>query len=450
MGNSLKLRLRTANLQGGGALEPSIATGELIPASYFGMHINRLANTTIWGDYDQNATTNYKQVPYPNIGIGTVRLWDSDGCSWRNIHRTRTTFVWDRLDNAVQIANTAGAKIIYTLGCGPDWATTQVGQKAGLYVGYNPHPPADIQYWIEWCTAVSTRYKGLGITYEIWNEVNDQTFGVGNVGSGFSGSITKLVELAKVAKETISAIDGTAKIMSPNFTTEDGIISSTIGGMCLDNYLAAGGGQYADIISIHGYNTLYPWRYPEGIYQHGTRIKQVLTKYNLTSPIWDTEWGFGRWVSEDGTTHMFPDSMSEQHGADYITRMVLVNWCSGLRLFCFYGLDASTSYATIKMIDVATPNVLLLPAMAYKYLSDLLVGGYVSGFQEMVDSSGKMYYKVNITTNDGRFGKVLWAPGYTTASIHPTNIVQITDNVGNIVPITETVVITKSPKFLYY
>lgn len=448
MSSLLKLRLRTASLTGGSGIGNSGASGDVVTSDYFGMHIGRLPSSTIWGDYDHNALVNYVQSPYPNISIGTIRLWDSDGCNWRNIHRSRYTFVWDRLDNAINLATQNNAKIIYTLGCGPDWATTQNGQMAGLYVGYNPHPPSDMQYWIEWCTAVATRYKGKGICYEIWNEVNDQSYGTGQVGSGFYGSVTTLAQLAQLAKQTISAIDTSATFLSPNFVGEEGIISNTQGAVCLDSYLATGAAQYSDYISIHGYNTLAPWQWPEGVISLGNRCKQVLQSHNVSLPLWDTEWGFGRWLDSNGTSYVYPNSMTEQYGSDFVTRMILLNWCAGFRKFCFYGFDASLSYATIKMIDPPSPTILLKPAFAFKFLHDLLVGGNISGYQEMVDSSGHSYYKINITTSDGSYGRVYWTPGYNTATIDTSSSTKVMNNIGDEISKSSSTVLTRSPIFV--
>ena len=450
MASPFKLRLRTANATGGGVINGGGA-GKRIPATYFGIHVGALAPTTIWGDYDANAKNNYKQVPIPELKQGLIRLWDSNGCSWRNIERTRHVFSWDRLDNAITLAKAAGLKIIYTLGCGPDWATTLPGQKAGLYVGYNPHPPSDIQYWIDWCTAVATRYKNSGIVYEIWNEVNDQTYGPTEVGSGYAGTLAKLLELARVAKETIKAIDPTAKFTTPNFTTDEGMISAVEGKLSLDTYLAAGGGAYADIISIHGYNTSAPWMWPEGVITHGKRIHDIFKSHNLDSmPVWNTEWGYGQWVDEAGVFHKHPEAMTEDHATDYITRMVLLSWCAGFELFGFYGHDASTSYATIKFIEPSNPTVLLKPALAYKHLAELLTGGMVSGFRVAVDGTGQSYYVVSFTTADNRVGRIMWTPGYSTATLPVGTFKEFRNALGEIQNITTTINLTKRPLFCFY
>jgi hypothetical protein len=406
--------MRTAGVSGGGGTGGGIGGGfgEPITAASMGMHIGWLAPTTIWGDYDAGATAAYHQVPVPSIGIGTLRLWDSDGCTWRNIERTHGVFSWSRLDNAVALAEAAGAEIVYTLGCGPDWATTNPGQMAGLYVGYNPWPPSDNAYWTAWCTAVGTRYAGKGIKYEIWNEVNDQVAGAGVVGSGFMGTVAQLVTLAALAKAAISAVDPTAQFLTPNFVGEDGIVSIP-GAVTLDAYLAAGGAAHADIVSVHGYNTLAPWPKPEGMMTMAKRVKDTCAAHGVALPIWNTEWGYGQWVdstgdfrSEPGSTP-YPDVMSDQMGADYITRMLILSWCGGFQRFFFYGLDAVRSYATIVMVNPtsgAAAATVLLAGDAYSYFADLMVGGYLSGLQKKASPTATSYYSATFTAGDGRRG----------------------------------------------
>lgn len=453
MASGLNLKLKTVafdNIPTDVILNSS-ASGKKITKEVFGMHNGHIVETTIWGEYSQSARDNYVQIPLPdNMNLGSFRLWDCDGCSWRNINRSNGTYVWTRLDYVIGKCIEKGLSMIYTLGCGPDWATTLVGQKAGLYVGYNPHPPKTDQIWIDWCTAIATRYKGLGITYEIWNEVNDQSYGAEHVGSGFVGSISTLKNLAKLAYQTIKAIDSTAKIMTPNFVGESGLVAESEGKMCLDDYLGADTAQYADIISVHGYNTLSPWTYPEGVIEYGKRVKQILKKYNLNLPVWNTEWGFGRWTDSTGTMYSHPNSMSDIGGSDYVTRMILLSWCAGFDRFYFYGYDAHFSYSTILFLNTTSkPYTQLRPAFAYQYLSSLLIGGYCSGFQKLTDASKNAYYKVNITTADGKSGKVLWTPGWLSAVVDTSSASAVNDNIGTSIAKSTTTSLSHSPIFVW-
>jgi hypothetical protein len=271
------------------------------------MHIQNLSSTTIWGDYDVNASNNYHQVPVPSMGLGSIRLWDSNGCSWRNIERTQGVYSWERLDNAVNLAIANNLDIIFTLGCGPDWATVSPGIFAGLYVGYNPHKPINNTVWNNWCAAVATRYLGKIKYYEIWNEVNDKDSAV--VGSGFTGTVADIVNLTQQASQTIKAIDPTVKILSPNFVGELGIVNPLSTEVTLERFLELDGDDYCDIISIHGYNSMPTWTRPEGMIGYGNLCKTTLARFNVTKPLWNTEWGWGQWRDATGSFHPRPGSL---------------------------------------------------------------------------------------------------------------------------------------------
>lgn len=461
MASPIKLKLRTAGLNGGSlgtGSGLSIGGGPVITRESMGMHIGRIAPTTIWGDYSATAAENYHQIPFPDMGIGSVRLWDSDGCSWRNIERSQGVFTWDRLDYAVAQAELHGAKIVITLGCGPDWATTNPGQMPGLYVGYNPWPPSSNAYWTNWCAAVATRYAGKGIAYETWNEVNDQVSGPGVSGSGYIGSAESLVTLSQLARSTISAIDSTAIFLTPNFVNQDGITGGPSITVSLDAYLAAGGGAYADVVSVHVYNTCAPWPHPEGAITMAKRVRDTCAKYGVDLPLWNTEWGYGQWVDSSGAfksapgSSPYPYAMPPQMGADYITRMLILSWTGGFERMFFYGLDASHSYATIVMVDPTSDigaATLQTPALAYKAYADMFVGGRISALRQLV-SSGSAYYRASVSSPVHGDGYVYWCDDYKTASVDVSGCRKVVDNLGAVSVAVSTLAVSSSPKFIFF
>lgn len=453
----LALRLKTAGLQGSGnGLGAGIGGGggKRITRQAFGMHIGNLPPTTIWGDYSQTANDNYNQVPIPDIGIGAIRLWDSNGCTWRNIERSQGVFSWGRLDNALALADARGLDIVFTLGSGPDWATVQPGQFAGLYVGYNPHMPINDTVWINWCAAIANRLIGRGVKYEIWNEVNDQSYGSGHVGSGFVGTTADLVHLTQLAQQTIMAIDPSAKILSANFVGQDGIQNPVADSVTLDAYLAAGGADYCDIISVHAYNTLPIWTRPEGAIEMGKRVFDALAKYNVTKPVWNTEWGYGLWRDESGAFQTYPgNQMPDNIAQMYITRMLILSWCAGFDRCYFYALDGVQSYSSIVFVNPSTAlGAITVQAagIAYKYFSDLMTNGYLSDLQPLT-AGGKLYYSANFTLANRRRGVIYWCDNYDTAVIPIPGAKSGTDNIGNIIDVSSgALTVTGTPKFIYY
>ena len=86
---------------------------------------------------------------------------------------------------------------------------------------------------------------------------------------------------------------------------------------------------------------------------------------------------------------------------------------------------------------------------AYQYLSSLLIGGYCSGFQKMTDASKNAYYKVNITTADGKSGKVLWRPSWLSATIDTTSSSGVNDNIGTSIAKSVSTTLSHSPIFVW-
>ena len=115
-------------------------------------------------------------VPWPAVGFGTLRLWDDlQGTTWAELEPAKGVWNWALLDNFVEAAEEHGVSdILLTLGQTPGWASSSPDTASGLFVlsAGAPAPPADIQDWRDYVTAVAQRYKGRIRYYEIWNEPN--------------------------------------------------------------------------------------------------------------------------------------------------------------------------------------------------------------------------------------------------------------------------------------
>jgi hypothetical protein len=462
MGAPARIRMRAGGISSGGGGSggggSSGGAGDVISPDFFGIHIGHLPTMTIYADYSATARANYRQTPWPDISIGTLRLWDADGCTWRNIERSRGVYVWDRLDYYLAQAKAHGAKIIFTLGSGPDWATTQQGQYAGLYVGYNPHPPVLDADWTDWCTSVATRILNAGFPgapYEIWNEVNDNSYGAEAVGTGYTGTTERLVQLAALARTAIHAVDPSAVILTANFTGLDGILGAGASDphVTLDKYIAAGGLAYADAVSIHGYNAAAPWTRPEGAINHAAIIAGLLKSAGSTLPVWNTEWGWGEWRDSTGAFRSgaqgtpAPDPMPDSLSASYLTRMLLLSWLVGWRKHCQYAFDAF-DYNSLLMAERTAPGTLKPAALAYRFVQSLLVGGYLSNLTKAV-TSGSEYYRALFTTGDGRTGVVLWCDDYTTLNVTVPGAVEVRSNTGAAIALTSTIAVSGSPVFVF-
>ncbi|MFZ0744924.1 MAG: chitobiase/beta-hexosaminidase C-terminal domain-containing protein [Terracidiphilus sp.] len=105
-----------AAVPGGPSSPVTSATYTIVPPStpikppntsstFFGMNIDYLLNGT----------------PWPDLPIGTIRLWDT-GTKWANLNQAPGTFQWTNLDAQINMARANNSERLYTFGGVPPWA----------------------------------------------------------------------------------------------------------------------------------------------------------------------------------------------------------------------------------------------------------------------------------------------------------------------------------------
>jgi hypothetical protein len=212
------------------------------------------------------------------------------------------------------------------LGLTPAWASARPDEPSGYRPG-NAAEPRDIAAWRNYVRIVATRYKGRIRAYELWNEVNIKHF--------YSGTPEKLVELARVAYETLKEVDPEIIVVSPSVVGAGGHLK------WLDDYLAKGGGQYADVISYHFY---VPKDAPEAMLPLIRQVQAIMRKHKQDhKPLWNTETGW--WIANtDGTPEDAGIAsnwkrLAPSEGAAYVTRALVVGKWAGLDRFYWYAWD---------------------------------------------------------------------------------------------------------------
>ena len=105
---------------------------------------------------------------------------------------------------------------------------------------------------------------------------------------------SRWLELAARAYPIIKSIDPSAIVTTPAVSSSGWPLSHDA---WLDQYLAAGGGKFADVIAWHGYagRNDRPALPPEGLSEQIKALRNVLAKHGLSQlPIWNTEGGWGK------------------------------------------------------------------------------------------------------------------------------------------------------------
>ena len=254
---------------------------------------------------------------WPAVPFASVR---PAGVSWGALEPSKGQYDWHSLDSWVAQSQLHHVNLDYVFVNTPAWASTRpnepcIGKKMGCAA---PPNPADLE---EFVTTLVTRYKGKISSYELWNEPN---------GSGFwTGTPKQMAELAARIYPLIKSIDPAAIVTTPAVSSSGWPLSHD---QWLDQYLAAGGGKYADVVAWHGYagRNDRPALPPEGLVQQIQVLRAVLARHHLTQlPIWNTEGGWGK-------NAQLPD---QDEQAAFLVKWFMINFTYGIARAYWYQWD---------------------------------------------------------------------------------------------------------------
>lgn len=290
-----------------------------VQREYFGMHIHRTVEPQPW------LSKGGRLTPWPTVKFGSWRLWDAY-VAWPNLEPEKGQWKFATLDKYVAMANLAKVDVLLPLGLSPAWASARPGEPSSYQPG-NAAEPLNMDDWRDYVRTVATRYKGRIHAYELWNEVNLKGF--------YSGSPEKLIQMARIAYVTLKEIDPDVIVVSPSVTG---------GGRnpeWLNNYLAIGGGQYADVIAYHFY---VPQKSPEAMLPVIRQVQQIMRNHGQgNKPLWNTETG---WRIENkpmtpriGAAGSDWLDLDDRESAAYVARALILGWSAGLSRFYWYAWD---------------------------------------------------------------------------------------------------------------
>jgi hypothetical protein len=320
-----------------------------VPWTYFGLHIHRLVHPQPWLPNGDRVTS------WPEVKFGSWRLWDAY-VAWPNLEPEKGKWNFSTLDKYVAMAGMNGVDLLLPLGLTPGWASARPREPSAYRPG-NAAEPANMEDWRNYVHRVATRYKGRIRRYELWNEVNYPRF--------YSGSQEKLIEMARIAYETIKAIDPEAIVVSPSVTGSGRHLR------WFETYLAKGGGLYADVIGYHFY---VPKDAPEAMLPLIREVQAIMRKYGQANkPLWNTEtgWWIANRIDTARTGAVNPDwrKLDEQLAAAYVARALILARSAGVDRFYWYAWDN----VDMGLIEPAT-QVLKPAAKAYDTVASWLIG----------------------------------------------------------------------------
>lgn len=346
-------------------------TPKVIDRRFFGMHIHRSVDGTRW----------------PNVPFGSWRLWDAH-VTWADLQAVQKSWDFRRLDQYVNLSQAHDVELLLTLGMTPQWASSRANVRVRGFEAYGTGaqaPPRQMEYWREYIRVVASRYRGRIRFYEVWNEPDQPGF--------FSGTPQQMVALSKAAYEILKSVDGNNVVVSPSVKCDQS------GLVWLQEFLAAGGASYADVLGAHFY--VMPLG-PEAMVGQIDRVKTLMRSYSIDKPLWNTEAGWGP-----------PSSFcSEDEQATFVIRTFLLNAAAGIKRVYWYAWD-NANWVTLRLTDPVT-GAPRPAAIAYAQLSQWLIGARI----EQCKTEGPDNWSCGIKGANGEHWRILWS----NAPIVPSKI----------------------------
>jgi hypothetical protein len=299
-----------------------------VQPSFFGMHINKLSSMPL------------------DAPVGGIRLWDT-ATNWFQLCPSSdfSQCDWRHLDEWLAAAKNNGvSEVLYTFGKSPAWVSSDPRGDCG---GARPgvcYPPRDItadgggtdeafrqfvEALVEHNQRLDARTHAKIKFWGICNEPTAKFF--------WRGSTAQLVRMAKDAAEIIKKADPAALMLTPEPAANSRNSATDAALRWLNDYLARGGGNYADVVAFHVYaNAVGDHPVPEDVLSSIHRMKAELARHPEVAgkPLWITEGSWGRSEETNWTR-------DDEAGAFLIRFCVLIA-SEGIERMYWYGWDVPT------------------------------------------------------------------------------------------------------------
>jgi len=303
-----------------------------IPASFFGLHINEL------------------NIPWPTVPFASYRSLDSGDIMWADINPQEGIYNWRHVDPWIAKARAGGQDIMFTLFATPSWASSRGAKSVNPNTDcslaarngpgvcdapddLNPDGTGTDQHWKDYVSAMINHVGPGTVKYwEIWNEWN--------IANQWNGTPAQMLRMAQDAHTILKAADPNALITSPP------VVNTQLAAKnWLLPYFQAGGGEYADIIAVHGYvsnpHTVCPGScpVPENVGPILDSIREVMAATGQQDkPLFDTEGSWG--VSSRMTDR---EQQAEFTARFYLIQLGGTTASRGFDKFYWFGWDYSNT-----------------------------------------------------------------------------------------------------------
>ncbi len=374
------------------------AAGAQISPQFFGMH---------------SAGGN----PWPSAVDVQFSSWRSTSSmvTWAQINTASGVNDWTRLDQMLSFTGQYGQSVLYNVYYTPSWASQCPTCTCLTHTTGGCYPPNDLnsdgtgtdQHLKDFITALLQHVGPGKINYlEVWNEPN--------VIGEYNGTIEQLVRMTSDVHSVAKSLDPNIQIITPPETGDGAGDFPKM--QYLDKFMAAGGGAYVDIISLHGYVTS-----PENIIPRINSTVAVMQKYGQTGkPIFVTE---GSWAGPNGNMPIdLRPGFSFRHYLSMLSTPV-----QRFYLFAFNAVNLGSIWSD-------ADNALTANGAIYQRYYDWLVGATMTQPCQ-AQSVGSAVWSCNFTKPGNIQAEVIWNTaaiwGQTTNVTVPSHYGEYLDLYGN-------------------
>lgn len=383
----------------------------VISQVYFGTHFHRIV-------LRKNEINKFQQTVWPDNIFGAIRLWDSR-TRWAEIAPYRGQWDFKKMDFYIDQAAIHDAKVMFTLGSTPQWASARPLEKCPYGLGCSAEP-ANMADWEEYVRTVAKRYKGKIAIYELWNEPffseidlyrNRPSFK-----SFYTGSLAKMLEMARITRKVLDEEDPSAKLSTPGFTGNVRL---------MEEFLKAGGKQYIQTISYHFYT-----KDSAGMVNQLLEVRRVMQQQGLANiPLLNTEAGL-EVLSTNSPSSGF-GVYSQAEAAGKIAQYLILGAAGGIQQYYQYAWDHET-------MGMVTPQGRKLPPYdAYVKTRSWLLNSTMLGCESiapngvkcMAENAGKRYLYA-WSVKSGNYN-IPMLSGYQVAAIEKLNDAVPLTRIGN-------------------
>jgi hypothetical protein len=220
------------------------------------------------------------------LGVGTIRV----PLQWQLVKIENGKYDWSTVDGLLKVAQAKQIEVLFTIRTNfPKEAHKHKRKRGAIEIS---HETLDKKEWVHFVETLANRYRGQRVSYEIENEVNEETF--------WKGTLEQYLELLKAGYDVIKKADPNAKVLPSAMRC--GIVQNSQSGWVGEKAWKWHDGWLKPIFSTKKFDVvnIHNYYFPSAITANGLtfrgylqHIHDLMKESGLGDrPIWLTEMGF--------------------------------------------------------------------------------------------------------------------------------------------------------------